>query len=415
MELNAEDQKSLLEWKSHRETLAHRLMKAELDAKLEESGLDYVASTPFLRVLVRSTTNSGQCEEAMLTIWRPTEGQLDLIKDESILTLRNVGVKSERRDGLLQLATNSGTSISEQCNGCQKLPTSKVVEQSGLVSILTAHKLSRLLDDTSGQSNKRAEIDISGVVLNFETVNSTCCTFYVTDRSGKALRVESHTHNPEIRLQLATLFQLGDGNELVVCAFRRLTLKRFDDLERCPVAEFSEDSRVLANHDSSTKSGLMDWAASEDGRRRIALLRHSLKVSLHPADAWTSSVGQGQRRDAVGFIAGLSVSPNQHLLVDVDCGHGHLQTWRFPLSCVQDIMASCGDSNDTVVLSADDECNLNHLTKLESLFRARSKMYRFSLEPSSVEENPPCELDVVHVAEVDTEAMASFLAQTLVH
>merc|ERR1712127_719851 len=95
------------------------LLQSMVSKSIEDSLKDHSSSErtseQYIKVLVKAYCHAKQTQHnislemsADLTIWRVSEEQLQLMREGTVVRMKNLGVKSDR-DGLLQLSANSDT------------------------------------------------------------------------------------------------------------------------------------------------------------------------------------------------------------------------------------------------------------------------------------------------------------------
>jgi hypothetical protein len=128
--LTATEQTIVDDWTKKRQLLVrNKVAKSIEDSVKDQSPLERT-SVPYIRVLVKSLRRSKQKVRrlakkqniaAELTIWRVSEEQLHLMKEGTVVRMKNVCVRSDH-DGILQLSANGDThteSLSSQSTQIQ--------------------------------------------------------------------------------------------------------------------------------------------------------------------------------------------------------------------------------------------------------------------------------------------------------
>ena len=88
-------------WTEKRSTLVHRRIREEVESELQTETSLVRESTNFLRVKVHSVDPKSSCNEnAMLTIWQPTEEQLGFLKEGTSVEFHNLAVRESTYDGI---------------------------------------------------------------------------------------------------------------------------------------------------------------------------------------------------------------------------------------------------------------------------------------------------------------------------
>jgi hypothetical protein len=108
--LNVLEKSTVEKWRQKRLGIIQRRVREEAEAELETDVTLVRKSTPFLRVKLHSVhPSTSKCEMAMLTIWEPTEEQMNVLKEGTTVEVKNLGVNEAVYEGMLQLKGNHRT------------------------------------------------------------------------------------------------------------------------------------------------------------------------------------------------------------------------------------------------------------------------------------------------------------------
>jgi hypothetical protein len=406
-QLSLSERDEVNRWRERRSVLIHDRVRKEMEAKFEEFDLVFTPGTPCLRMLVSDVVRSSSLttnmagNEALLTLWNPSQEQLDLLTEGTSVRAKNLGVKNYRHDGLLQLNANGRTAFA-------RLPT--VQDSSGRckIGIARIHALSQ-----KNHGLRWPEVDVVGVLLRSQRLDQhgqkSSWDILISDRSGMVLRV------------ICTRKRDGDDSWFAsgssarehitstptIISFRDLRLLPFDRDERWATAEFKETSSLQWNAIDKSTERIRLWSKSPSGQSSLRSLAASVDARipfLFPS--------AGRRFVSIGHIAGFTLV-SRELLVQVDCGGEKLNAWRFPHKLI--LATDIGkDSQSTVFLNIDDERRISETPSLEKLFRSRA-LCRFQLQPNSAEvaECPDCRFEVVDVTLADKAALADAYCELL--
>lgn len=394
-------------------------MREEIDAKLEEHEDLFRPSTPFLKIIVESSNrrNDGKfpknrCDEALLTVWNPSDQQLESIRDGALIRVKNLAVKDTRFDGILQLSANGRTEIKALSDDNHSLKEPKIGDNIQIFCRI--FKIQVLSKNTLSNEVCPQEINVVGIVLKFELqAGGSGWSFHLTDTSGLVLRVQCHLQNVGQHSSITSLSQIAKQNVAgasVITVVRGLRVLPFDYANNCAVAEFIATSSIQPVSTAKETEKLLRWSCSDIGRKRLELLALHVNVGISRFNQTNTELVQ-----AIGHVSGFQVLKNQQLFISVDCGGSLFQTWKFPLSRIKDFAKLCQDLDGSVVLNLEEEAKIAALASLGRIFRARQSLYRFSLRRLSdvVADFPECCYEVMHVTKADTEALASLYASTL--
>jgi len=420
--LNDSDRRTVDSWRERRQVLVQTSVRQQIDAKLSEidDESSSLLGTPFLRVLVGTSVDPIHaqqrdeivCEEAMLTIWNPSEEQQAALKEGAVVRFKNISVRDSRYDGLLQLVANGRTPLSTASSSPPKYLLDQFHPRRDFGSIAQITSLSKQAGVRPGKQ-RPFEVDVIGVVLKAESFDlSPFWLIHMTDISGLLLRIQCNTLDKgDFRPLLSFSSSVGENIETpLIAAFRHLRVLPYDDIDGCAVVDYRETSAFIQSPDLSPRlAALRKWTACERGSSCLRKVAVTMDAKI-PCSSAAAVV-------AIGFISDFLVVLDHQLLIEVDCGVGGMKIWKFPLGLVQDFLAICGDSRGSVVLHAEAEQRISRLTNLEQIFRARQNPFRFELQrlhAALSTDYPDCQYEVMNVTKVDIEALAMFYnAQSL--
>lgn len=378
--------------------LQERVQK-EMNSKLEELDIVCEPSVPFVKALLSSPNSEVPSNDAILTLWRPSSEQLVLLREGSVLRMRNLDPKSARFEGMRQFVGNSCTRMWAVSNGSSNSLQRR--NSTTLFSVTLASKAC-WLGAFPGTSN--GIVTVVGVVLDIKYCdNDHGWTLYLTDKSHLVLRIQCDDNCEK--------FSSFQDDDFPVVEFHGLRVMPFDNDEGYAVLQYCTTSRFFFKPDSRRARSLMEWSTSRNGFRSLEYLRLYSSMGLQQAVN-----SDAQTVKAVGFIAGMHVLLSYpQIAMHIDCGMSIMQRWKLPLAVISSFPASCIDSdlNDTVVLNEKEEWKLTQLTKLGHVYRARKGLFCFSLrrgQCASLIGNCGVEFDIVRISCADTKALASMFS-----
>lgn len=377
--IDIRDKVALETWIERRSLLLQGRRQQEIEARLEELEDENDQVTPFIRLLVQSAGGGNTLapvpaekkltEMAMLTLWNPTDEQIEAIREGNILRIKNLGVGNNRYDGLLQLMANGRTSILVSS-------TATATTRSGVCDVPKLILLSRRDLEMSRPTICSFETDLLGIVLSISKSHEhSCWAVTITDASGLLVRV----HILDAK-GIATIQRLGISTpdlpkSFSVVLFRQIRVSPFDLQDGCGVADFLGTSSVTVLTDCPRTKALLQWANSDRGFSRIGCLLSRLNARI-----------PGRQSNAIvafGFIVELCLVSFQQLFVKVDCSGGDIHTWKFPLSLMPKFLSVAEETSDYVVLNSQEEKRLASLMNVGLAFRSRRDLYRFQLQQSA--------------------------------
>ena len=415
--LAKEDKQEIEKWRSKRGSMLQARIQQEIQAKMEDEPSLARDSTPFLKVLVKSydrtlirqppTVN----DEAILTIWSPSEEQCNLVKEGAVLRFENLATR-DKYEGRLQLSGNGRTSISLCClpplpNHVSNGAFFSKRKYSSMFQINVASRRMLLKSYDRDRRSPSIDHDLLGIVVKVEEINDESrCLIYVTDKSNLVVRVMCETNmlsgaNDSLGLRHCERKHLSENPR--VFSFRNAVVQPFDTEKNCAVVLLKQMSSIRLECNEALAEKVQRWAESSRGReclqKIVAHLDAGLLTLQRPLATYVP---------VLGYIAGLTVQSSNQLRILVDTARPRLQQYEFPFRLLQDVVLH-DSSWSTVSLNSEEEnvcSNMNHLGKL---FRARGVLYKFVLKriPKTGVGPWSCEFEVFNIVAADMEGVAS--------
>jgi hypothetical protein len=372
--ISDEDKRALKSWSEKRRVLLQRRVQEEIEAELQMDESLLRQSKPFIRVKVHSVAGTESVdmhsELAMLTIWDPSEEQLDLLKEGSTIEVQDVAVRSVPFDGLLQLTINGRTALRRAESDDTEILQNIRYQARSALNLFQVHALSHALQ------REPREWKTSKPFPTFDTVGIMACDLrsstdenpgyevHLTDESCLSLRVHFHKIPYELKRKLMDPLEPSAR----VIALNDLQVLPFDTTMNCAVAKYSTLSSVFK--DSIRQARLVDWMKRSESENSLLRVCGHVKASL-PRSLSGSSFS------TVGSIVGASAPGGTTLKIEVDCGVS-VEEWILPTCVLQSIHESLEDSSPAAFLESY-ESRLSEMRTLDLLFRARSVTWRFDV------------------------------------
>eukprot|EP00977_Amphora_coffeiformis_P023036 scaffold12124_cov137-Amphora_coffeaeformis.AAC.2 len=355
----SDDIKNLIRsWQDRRKHLITERIRQELETRFEEHGLDEDTSKPFAKFLIEDTGSSSKGVDstdshsrAVLTVWGASTGQLELLKERATLRARQLSVKEDKFDGLLQLSAGNRTIFLEApkkplANGIKV--DNILASRSPIRGIFQTCLLSKCYD----QSEKPSSLfDIVGTVLRLEESDGRW-KIYLTDRSGMVLRVDS----------AIPFCERTEPSYSTLC-LRSIEIGPFDMIENVGVVIYGPAASSSSEGTSPSFERLARWLGTEEARKQIELTLISLMARLP-----TKARIRTPRVVFLAYLVEFTVLESKHLIVKVDTGKEDLLDLHLPLS----LLAKIDTDATGVVLGPKEELQMSRLSRLGKLFRARS-------------------------------------------
>jgi len=350
--LDSSDQKLVEDWKDRRIEVLRDLQQKSVDCALENESSMTRNTIPFVKFLVKafqtgqkhsSTDKNNEDISGILTIWRPSEEQNNILKEGTAVRLKNVSVKSALHSGKLQLSATNKTPIHVLPQRWNSLLHSGYKPRS-FVSLVKLHVLSK--------KRKFSEVDFVGVricavqVHRKEHTDLPISQVYLTDKSGLVLRLEREFEEDERPAIRAAPWNTSnnDYEDSQTFAFRDVRLLPFDDVENCAVATWTHSSIQLQGNKERLHS-LRSWSKSISGIAACAKVKNALNVGVALSGRLPSDLAIG-----IGYILHLSEGCTDGFEVNcptfvpltmvVDCGNTAI-TAQLPIHLLDEVLRLC--------------------------------------------------------------------------
>jgi hypothetical protein len=396
-----EDEKSLFSaWKEKRCILMQKRVKEEVEEEIEADLSLIRESVPFIRVKVRSTeeslSSSSMCEEALLTIWQPTDEQLTLLQEGHAVEVQNLSVRQTLFDGLLQLTGNGRTRMTEYNLVKSVHARLQNYSRRRFLTMFEVHLLShKILADDGAASCPWLDIDTVGaqmkVIQTSGNENDFC--MHVSDEFNLLLRIECENGF----LQSLSSREDAQQQSFPVFAFCDLRLLPFDFDKSCAVARFCGTSRLQKTE--SRIEELRSWLTTAEGHYRLRRVSVYLDAKL---SLWRCS----NRLSAVGYVVGLKCASSEKLHIEVDCGSARVEEWELPVCLLEEVLSIASQKQQVALLPAEEQ-RLAAFGVLRDFFRARGILWQFQLsaKPSTLTGVTTCNFVVSSISVADIHSL----------
>lgn len=385
--LRSPEKKIVDGWTEKRSILLQSMVSKSIVDSLKNATRYERTSLPYLRVLVRSFCHLKQKDHhrakaeqktAELTIWRVSDGQLNRMKEGTVLRMKNLGVKADR-DGRLQLSAKADT----QMEPLSSVPTQYELIQSGYEERRPKSLVRITLMSKKPEPSRLArEVDIVACIVKIVRMDDNTTYAYLTDDSGFVMKI-TRTH----RLQNKDPFQLGNIETLpAVVAFCNIEVSLFDTIEQCALGTWVTSS-CKAKHPMHLRCEEMQaWCTSASGVEHCTTILDRINTGI-PICA-----GPFNRfRVCLGYVLGFDeCETNLDLMtygmnVLIDYGEEFPLTARLPFHLFSNLMqlAQSNSTTDVIGLSSatfEPADILSNYFSLSDYFQRNQMLIRFSLE-----------------------------------
>ncbi len=269
----------------------------------------------FIRLYVRALhpqTHRHEKNEAILTLWDPSDEQLGMLQEGNVAQFRQLGVASNFHDGMLQLSANRRSTIEriDSYSGQEALDLVHFCQRK-VESMLTINVASKKLNKNSPYF---PEVDCSGYILMTKRVqhsNTSRIFIYLTDASGLISRIEvddfcsSDSHFREMeKMQHIDIKQrlLGVTN---------LRIAPYDFVQGCAVAIWTQSTEAEFGR-SENKERLSNSLIPQD--TQVEYLLHKLTVGIPVTFKSPQSIAI-----VFGYVVDVQVLTTSAVNIFVDC------------------------------------------------------------------------------------------------
>lgn len=252
-------------------TKRHLLMQNKVAKSIEDAVKDHShserTSLPYLRVLVKAFCRSKQkgrrqtnkqSKTAELTIWRVTEEQLHLMKEGTVVRMKNVAVKSDH-DGMLQLSAKCDT----QMEPLPAQPTQFQLIRSGYEerrpkSLIYINLIAKKLVP----SRLAREVDLVACIVKMQRLDSTTSAAYLTDESGFVMKlIRTHTSNNNDPFQLGNV----ETSLPTVVELCNVEITSYDTADQCAIGAWGIFTCKARHSMRLRHDEVQDWCNSASG------------------------------------------------------------------------------------------------------------------------------------------------------
>ena len=444
------DEKDIIDkWKGKREFMVQDRTRKEVDSLLQDDATLFRSSIPFLKLFVKAyhkdnlSRRDGAKDKncAILTIWRVSESQLEILKEGNIIRFKSLAVKDVLHDGFLQLNANRKTfmQLSPQKVNTINLKKFGFHPRTSL-PISKIHLLSKKSKYVSDIDYRAPTIDTVAYLLkSVEThkINSKIVQIYVTDETSMLLRIEKEIiDNKKDLLSRQLNSKVKESGTKRIVSFRDIKLVTFDEEENCAVAVWTRSSSQY-KCSMNRFNELCKWSTSSACRKICAELEDKMALDLN-------TLGDLPRGKfiAVGYIVSLTSQDlhestsndnefeklsicSQPWRVTIDCGKNHLVEAIFPLCLLDELSSlikighekSLPESFKKILENVDLRRGyvLSTRISIERILRESGQLLHFSLQQVTFEGTPDYIISKLKRAEINSLVRLNLPSKKLSH
>jgi len=416
-QLSEDQQNEIDRWYNRRLTLINDEMHRAVTKSFSSERNMQRQSTRFIRFLVRSWVTKNDLiskgrdikDEGILTIWEPSQGQIEMLKEGSLIQFHNLDVKASSNSDQKQLSARRSTIMQKSNNS----PSEEDLKTSGYskrkyLPLLRVHLKSKKLGN---ESISCPELDCAGYLLDLKETKIEVgmrLLIYLTDITGLVLRIEydgcalsdfTHRHKLKPEAQKSTLL-----------LFRDLRVCPFDRLEGCARAIWTQSTTFIfrVNHNLSSIADIPAPPPEEDIYERLSLqlrtgIPMNLKLPISIRLVFGYAVNILPRQKA---LMNYTMISTHYLKVVIDSGL--IIEASLPTHLVSNFLQMYSIDANIVSTLMNPESNINELfdcaQHLSQKLKYKSTLLRFVLQ-SVIKENDNV-FEVIDISLTDVKALS---------
>lgn len=380
--LEAIDKKTVDDWTSKRAVLLQGMISKSIEDSMKDDPSTERISKPYVKLLVtgfsprkdssKAQRNSSQVVIAELKIWRVSDEKFDMVKEGSVIRMKNLVAKSKSKCGMLQLSANHETPM----EALPDQPTHEMLVQWGYTrrrpkSLIQINIMAK--QQIGNKPSFEHEFDVVACVVKVSKIGENTTILYLTDESGLLVKVKR-----DHKVENIDPFSFGNARLPAAVVFCNLRIASFDVDENCAVATWELLSCKGNPSMQQRCTDLQLWCTSEDGAVCCNVVLDKINAGIpFGTDHFVKS------KVCFGYILsfeggyGNDVWPQQGVNIIIDYGGNVVVKACLPLHLVHDAI----DLFQTNI--TDNIQGLTGLPLLHQLTRNNQMLLRFVLKESS--------------------------------
>jgi hypothetical protein len=407
---NDSAQKQILEWMKKRSLSLQRRMQEEMESKLEEIEFDTTKSTPFIRCIVRSagfdpeTDDLRLEDEAVLTIWEPSEERVAILKSGACIRLQKVDVQPHLYNGRKQLQARRETAIFVSPTLPPDIATKKASHHV-YSSLLDVHVTIRSVENAD-DFGMQEPLNLIGclVAIRRSCSSPMSTTLYLTDESNFLLKIVFSNYrgrlNQDLRALLESHSVAASRNTFAVVGFERLRARRFDFEDSCAVLACDEFSVVRVTPKCRRADRLQSWLRRPEKVRFLRLKAASAALGV-PEFTPTEN-----RRTLIGYILNFYLTANQQLVLQLDVGSNGTTAAIVPLEVLIEMQSNATAKSVECPVAFINDCAADQLQSLNWVYQCRHVLFKFTVDRAHANETAT----VLSMEPIDAGVLAELYA-----
>jgi len=386
------------DWNERRPVLLQSMV-SKLIGDLRDESVPERKSNPYVKTLVKTFHRDHRAAStqasAELTVWRVSDDQFDLLKEGTVLRMKNLGIKEKSRDGFLQLRAGPETVMVPLSEDSKRQLARSGYEERRPKSLIKINLMSKKMDSCR-LSN---EVDVVACVAQIRQLDDNSTAIYLTDETGLALKL-TRNHNASN----TDPFQIGNAKTQIVVSFCNIQITAFDEIEQCATGTWGLFS-CKTNRIDSRHEELVLWCRSPCGADTIGAVRSRLEAGI-PVIGGLSN----RHQISIGYILAVleerGCNDFQRITAAIDYGETMPLFAEFPLHLIQRTLALL-QSNELREFA--QRVDLRDTPSLNAYFLNNQKLLHFSFEVVCCYGGDSSTLRITQVSLANVDALSRLL------
>lgn len=398
-QLSPTEKKVVDDWNERRPVLLQSMV-SKFIGDLRDESLPERKSNPYVKTLVKTFHRDHRAAStqasAELTVWRVSDEQFDLLKEGTVLRMKNLGIKEKSRDGFLQLRAGPETVMVPLSEDSKRQLSRSGYEERRPKSLIKINLMSKKMD-TCRLSN---EVDVVACVAQIRQFGDNSTAIYLTDETGLALKLtrNHNAHNTDP-------FQIGNAKTDTVVSFCNIQITGFDEIEQCATGTWGLFS-CKTNRIDSRHEELLLWCRSQCGADTIGAVRSRLEAGI-PVVGGLSN----RHQISIGYILaileeGSCNDTQRRMKAAIDYGEATPLVADFPLHLIQRTI-SLLQSNELSEFA--QRADLRDIPSLNAYFLNNQKLLHFAFEVVSCYGGDSSTLRITQVSLANVDALSRLI------
>jgi hypothetical protein len=397
--LSSAEKKVVDDWNERRPVLLQSMVSKYIGDSMREESAPERKSNPYVKTLVvtfhRNRMTASTQASAELTVWRVSDEQFELLKEGTVVRMKNLGVKEKSLDGLLQLRASPETVMVPLADESKRQLAQSGYEERRPKSLIKINLMSKKMK-TDRLSN---EVDVVACVAKIQQLGENSTAIYLTDETGLALKL-TRNHSATN----TDPFQLGNSKVQLVVSFCNIQITAFDEIEQCATGTWSLFS-CKSNRIDSRYEELDLWCRSQCGADTIGAVCARIEAGI-PVIGGLSNRHQISIGYILAFLEADGFTTSQRIKAAIDYGETMPLVADFPIHLIQHTLGLL--QNIELCEHAQPAVKWD-ISLLNEYFQNSQKLFHFSFEVVSCYGGNSPTLRITQISLANVDALSRLL------